>query len=167
VPIGFTERAYLAAKSSGAGARREGRGAGFASLAIRDLGALAPGKECLRPLRLRTQWLPPRFKGSLQGRDNAHLGVRANYDNDPGITLEIRNQGHETSRVRIYNAYTKETIAHHLRPDRDLVWHWSLDASFGWYDLTIEVESDSSFRQRLAGHVETGKDSMSDPALGA
>ena len=31
---------------------------------------------------------------------------------------------------------------------------------------TIEVESDSSFQQRIAGHVETRRDSVSDPAPG-
>jgi phospholipase C len=37
---------------------------------------------------------------------------------------------------------------------------------YGWYDLTITVDSDASFVRRYAGHVETGKASMSDPALG-
>ena len=49
---------------------------------------------------------------------------------------------------------------------RHLVWRFSTECSFGWYDLTLEVESDPTFRQRLAGHVETGQDSVSDPALG-
>ena len=42
-----------------------------------------------------------------------------------------------------------------------------LDASFGWYDLTIQVDSDPHFRRRVAGHLETGSDSMTDPAIGA
>jgi phospholipase C len=54
-----------------------------------------------------------------------------------------------------------------LRPQERLTRHWDLDASFGWYDFTLEVEGDASFLQRLAGHVETGRDSVSDPALGA
>ena len=33
-------------------------------------------------------------------------------------------------------------------------------------DLTITVEGDAGFEYRLAGHVETGKDSVSDPAMG-
>jgi phospholipase C len=45
--------------------------------------------------------------------------------------------------------------------------YWSLESSFGWYDFTIDVESDPGFGRRLAGHVETGHDSMSDPAIGA
>jgi phospholipase C len=38
--------------------------------------------------------------------------------------------------------------------------------SCGWYDLGIRVESEPGFLRRLAGHVENGKDSASDPALG-
>ena len=54
-----------------------------------------------------------------------------------------------------------------MEPSQSLTWHWPLESCFGWYDLTIQVESDSSFVQRLAGHVETGSDSSSDPAIGA
>jgi phospholipase C len=42
-----------------------------------------------------------------------------------------------------------------------------LRGSFGWYDLTITVDADSTAQWRIAGHVETGRDSMSDPALGS
>jgi len=33
--------------------------------------------------------------------------------------------------------------------------------------VTVDVEGDSAFQRHLAGHVETGKDSASDPAIGA
>jgi phospholipase C len=33
--------------------------------------------------------------------------------------------------------------------------------------LSITVEGDQSFLRRLAGHVETGEASFSDPAIGA
>ncbi len=41
-----------------------------------------------------------------------------------------------------------------------------LDHFGGWYDLVVKVSGDASFRYQLAGHVETGKESISDPALG-
>jgi hypothetical protein len=43
---------------------------------------------------------------------------------------------------------------------------FSLDQFHGWYDLVVTVAGDATFKYRLAGHVETGKDSFSDPALG-
>ncbi len=42
----------------------------------------------------------------------------------------------------------------------------SLDQFYGWYDLIVTVAGDPTFKYRLAGHVETGQDSFSDPALG-
>lgn len=108
------------------------------------------------------------FKGSIHGRDKANLAVRSFYDNHghPGIVVDIHNRGAEGAKVRVFDAYAKASIAHFVAPGRSLVWYWSLVDSFGWYDLTIDVDSDSSFKQQLAGHVETGRDSMSDPLLG-
>jgi phospholipase C len=42
-----------------------------------------------------------------------------------------------------------------------------LHKSFGWYDLTVTAESDSSFARQLAGQLETGKPSVTDPAIAA
>jgi phospholipase C len=42
----------------------------------------------------------------------------------------------------------------------------SLHQLYGWYDLIITVTGDPTFNYRLAGHVETGDDSISDPAIG-
>ena len=41
-----------------------------------------------------------------------------------------------------------------------------LAASSGWYDLSVTVDEDPGFLRRLAGHMETGEPSLSDPALG-
>jgi phospholipase C len=36
----------------------------------------------------------------------------------------------------------------------------------GWYDLAVTVDGDAQFECRFAGHLETGEDSISDPAMG-
>jgi phospholipase C len=36
----------------------------------------------------------------------------------------------------------------------------------GWYDITVTSSGDARFVRRLAGHVENGRPSISDPALG-
>ncbi|HVW58776.1 MAG TPA: alkaline phosphatase family protein, partial [Puia sp.] len=38
--------------------------------------------------------------------------------------------------------------------------------SFGWYDVTVRITGNSVFERRFAGHVETGKESFSDPLMG-
>jgi len=68
--------------------------------------------------------------------------------------------------VQITDFYTKQTITRTLRPGEGMTEHWQLQEFFGWYDLTVEVNSDSSFERRFAGHVENGKDSVTDPAIG-
>ncbi len=69
-------------------------------------------------------------------------------------------------RVRITDAYAKHATALDLARGDTLERNWPLDSTFGWYDLTLTVDSDAAFERRLAGHVETGKDSMTDPAIG-
>jgi len=107
------------------------------------------------------------FKGSVSGKDKANLDVRSFYDVlRNGIILTVQNLGTASSEVQVTSAYTGQTFKQTLAPGQGLEKEWLLEQSFGWYDLTIEVASDSSFKYQLAGHVETGKDSVTDPAIG-
>jgi phospholipase C len=54
-----------------------------------------------------------------------------------------------------------------LVPGESVGKFWPLGESFGWYDLTLAVDGDPAFCRQLAGHVETGAPSASDPAIGA
>ncbi|CAG4998328.1 hypothetical protein DYBT9275_01978 [Dyadobacter sp. CECT 9275] len=42
----------------------------------------------------------------------------------------------------------------------------TLDKSHNWYDFTVRMEGNTRFFQRYAGHVETGRESQSDPLMG-
>ena len=56
--------------------------------------------------------------------------------------------------------------SHRLQP-HDAFSHFAeLHQAPGWYDFTVQVESNASFKRQLAGHVETGKDRVTDPAIG-
>ena len=37
----------------------------------------------------------------------------------------------------------------------------------GWYDFFVTNDDSPSFSRQLAGHVETGRDSVTDPMIGA
>jgi phospholipase C len=41
-----------------------------------------------------------------------------------------------------------------------------LSQSFGWYDFTVRAKGYTTFEQRFAGRVETGKASFTDPLMG-
>jgi phospholipase C len=105
------------------------------------------------------------FTGSSGG---AALKVRSSYETEgPGsIELEITNVSAHKTAVTVLDAYTGNSINQFLNPHDDFEKELSLGQFHGWYDLIVTVAGDPTFKYRLAGHVETGRDSFSDPALG-
>jgi phospholipase C len=108
------------------------------------------------------------FNGSI-GSGAADLEVRSSYDFDRyrgAIKWRITNVGENEVEVNVLDAYTGHKYTRLLQPqERFEHWLW-LDQFYNWYDLIFTVTEDPTFQYRLAGHVETGKDSFSDPALG-
>jgi phospholipase C len=106
------------------------------------------------------------FKGSIaSGKANIASSLIYNIQSN-GVILGIHNRTGTASTVSVFSHYTHKRIEFRLEEHREVSEFWSLDRSYGWYDFTITTSSDSSFQQRLAGHLETGRDSMSDPAIG-
>jgi phospholipase C len=107
------------------------------------------------------------FAGGLAAA-SANLRVIAIYDKESeGIALVIQNRGASAEKVSIFNAYSGMEHTHQIHPDNSATYVSHFGESFGWYDLTVTVDSDARFRRQLAGHVETGKPSVSDPGIGA
>jgi phospholipase C len=106
------------------------------------------------------------FAGGL-AEGSSNLTVEAIYNADSeGIALLIRNHGLSAEKVSIFDAYSGKRQTRMLQPQDSATYINQLQKSFGWYDLTVRVDSDASFQRQLAGHVETGRDSVSDPAIG-
>src|SRR5262249_27686301 len=106
------------------------------------------------------------FKGKVSGPHLVNLEVHARLDDDRnGVTLEISNRGSESVHVRITDAYGSSSHGTHLTPGESDSRSWSLKRSNGWYDLAITVDG-SNYEYRLAGHLEDGDDSISDPLMG-
>jgi phospholipase C len=107
------------------------------------------------------------FKGSIGG-SAASLDVVARYNigQGPSIGWNITNIGASQAQVTVLDAYTGNVTTRLLHPHATVVDKLSLEQFYGWYDVIITVDGDPSFSYRLAGHVETGGDSFSDPALG-
>jgi phospholipase C len=107
------------------------------------------------------------FKGTVSQSAKTNLDVDCSDDRDDrDVILRITNLGRVACRVTVTNVYDHGSVTHVLRPGQSFRERWSLESSFGWYDLSVEVDTDDSFLRRLAGHVESGRDSASDPALG-
>jgi phospholipase C len=106
------------------------------------------------------------FKGSV-ARDASQLLIRASYDTGRvAITLSLTNMGTRTVDVNVRNAYRGKDAEQKLEPRRTTAVVFPLERSGGWYDLSITIAGDAAFAARFAGHVETGADSISDPAMG-
>ncbi len=106
------------------------------------------------------------YKGSLAGAHTA-LTIVPTYDPaGDSISLKITNGGTKATAVVISDAYAGDTEKVSLPPGKSATKSWKLKKFFGWYDLTVTVTGDAHFLQQLAGHVETGKESATDPAIG-
>ncbi|WP_322092241.1 phosphocholine-specific phospholipase C [Paraburkholderia bannensis] len=94
--------------------------------------------------------------------------VRVCYDEaNNAVYLTIMNTGTSTTSVTVTsNAYRADgPWAYSVPAGMQVEPYWSLTASNGWYDFTLAAEN--GVTRRFAGRVETGKDSVSDPAMGA
>ena len=84
------------------------------------------------------------------------------------LQLRLENVGSARCKFTIVNAYDPgNVITHSVRGGDTDPLYLDLRNAHGWYDLMITVDTDPLFVRRFAGHVETGKSSMSDPALGS
>jgi phospholipase C len=107
------------------------------------------------------------FHGSVAGLRNAQLDVRVYYNNeDNGIALAIVNPSPQTANVTILDQYTGKSVGLAINAGRSDSRYFSLSRFSGWYDFAITIATDPSIKYHFAGHVETGKDSISDPAIG-
>jgi phospholipase C len=107
------------------------------------------------------------FRGSV-GSDAAVLDVVSKYGRHGrgAIALAITNLTHVQVEVAVVDAYTGRSVTALLDPQHTFEDERPIDEFGGWYDRIVKVSADASFRYELAGHVETGDDSISDPALG-
>ena len=107
------------------------------------------------------------FKGSVDGLD-----IVCEQSREGALQVKLRNGGKVTLSLSVSrNAYAPGGASHGARkvklsPGADAELNWSLKDSLGWYDVAVTVDGQSGFLHRLAGRVETGRPSVSDPAIG-
>ena len=88
------------------------------------------------------------------------------FFDESSIELSIRNAGTQKATVTVLDAYSGEKVVRVLGPGGHAEGGLSSERFYGWYDMGVTVAEDLSFQYRLAGHVETGRNSLAEPAMG-
>jgi len=109
------------------------------------------------------------FKGNDEDAGlNILLGYETETDDIPtgNVVLQLKNNGNSSLSIDIRdNAYKAPSITKQLNANAQQNVVMDLSKNFGWYDLSITVNGNSMFEKRYAGHLETGKESKSDPVM--
>jgi phospholipase C len=107
------------------------------------------------------------FKGSVDA-SAAALYIVSSYVVGDGTSIKwtITNIASQSAEVHVLDAYTGLPRAQLVEPNETIEGELPLNLFRGWYDLIVTVAGDATFKYRLAGHVESGRASWSDPALG-
>jgi len=92
--------------------------------------------------------------------------IKTHYDVANGnVFIRFVNKGNGVARLSVvdnaYGAHPRPVI---VPPNGQIEEPWVLASSHHWYDLTVTSNDDDAFVRRLAGHVENGRPSISDPA---
>jgi phospholipase C len=84
------------------------------------------------------------------------------------LHLVLSNGGGRPCAITIQaNAYLHQAPQRYwLQPGEHVDARWDIAGCDHWYDLSATSDADPLFLRRFAGHRETGKPSVSDPALG-
>ena len=117
------------------------------------------------------------FKGNA---DDPVVNISFGYEYNPGTSKKLSGNAEiKLTSLDTVNSYTVEIIdnAYKSQPIKTVLdtanskngnttIKLDLRKSFNWYDITVRIKGNNLFEKRYAGHVETGNESMSDPAMG-
>ncbi|MGJ7506104.1 phosphocholine-specific phospholipase C [Variovorax sp. GT1P44] len=107
------------------------------------------------------------FKGDALAHDTAAFKPEVQVCYEPAngqVYVKVHNTGTQAGSVVVTpNAYrTDGPWPLDVAAGATGTLHWNLDDSGHWYDFTVSA---ANFERRFSGRVETGKPSVSDPAM--
>ena len=103
------------------------------------------------------------FQGSVH---NAGVEVTARHEAATGrVVLTLANSGRDAVRLTVRDGYDGGHRTVVVRAGRHETYTSDCGRSGNWYDLTVVSDHDPAFGRRFAGHVETGRTGVSDPAI--
>jgi len=107
------------------------------------------------------------FAGSLVGATKMELVTAVSYEVERNsLTLTVVNKGRSDCPISVLNGYTRVATTAMVGVGKSFVHTVALGKTYGWYDLLVTSSVDAVFMRQMAGHVENGKDSMTDPLIG-
>ena len=110
-----------------------------------------------------------RFAGAATTDGTAGPEVVTCYDVSNGnVYLTLKNGRSTAATLTVTDqAYGLGARSYTLQAGASQEDRWDLSCCGGWYDLVVGVSDTASYQRRIAGHVETGQPSISDPAATA
>ena len=87
---------------------------------------------------------------------------------EPKLFLKVRHDAaaEPVKLVVTANAYLPNQIWNIETATTEKELDWDMSEFGGWYDFTVSIENEPSYRRRFAGRIETNQDSISDPYMG-
>ncbi|HXC54425.1 MAG TPA: phospholipase C, phosphocholine-specific [Rhizomicrobium sp.] len=82
------------------------------------------------------------------------------------LVVSLRNDSHAAATFTVEDAYSGRSVSYTLAAGTGAEHRQGLAQSDHWYDLTLRKTGDAGLVRQLAGHVETGAVSWSDPLIG-
>ncbi len=106
--------------------------------------------------------------GPASAAPRAWPDMEIGYDLIRGeLTARLQNRGTAACTFLFQaNAYFgSRVVCQRVAAQAQALQRWALKSSGYWYDFTLRVPELSGFGRRFAGRMETGADSISDPAM--
>ncbi len=123
---------------------------------------------------LLTVYGPNGFFRSFNGTaDDPAIALQCKYEFDKAthkptgnVLLHIANTDTQDQRILISdNSYNSGAKTKLIKAGASASVSIDLTTSYNWYDFTVTVEGNSTFKKQYAGHVETGNTSFTDPLM--
>jgi len=97
----------------------------------------------------------------LTNKLSGNIGLKLiNHNPDKSAEVEIRDNAYKNKPVK------KLLEANKSANGDGYTIILNLNKSHGWYDFSVFASGNNKFERRYAGHVETGKESFTDPVMG-
>ncbi len=111
---------------------------------------------------------PNGFYREFKGNNNDPFIQFSLHQNGNTAKLSCVNNSDKSYFITIKdNAYKAGIISKQIdAKTTNTIVSMSLEKSSGWYDFSVTIKNNNLFEKRYSGRLETGKESLSDPAMG-